>query len=102
GVTALALLSLALGIGANTLAFSFVNVLFFRALPYPNPDRVVITKDNISPDECLALREQANDVFTEFACLLDGDPIGASIADADPGASVPEHVFCQRLTPGFH
>ena len=36
GITALALISLALGIGANTLAFSFVNVLLFRGLPYPD------------------------------------------------------------------
>src|SRR5258705_6029190 len=65
GVTAVALLSLALGIGANTLVFSFVNVLVFRTLPYPNPDRLVISDDGVTSDECSALQEHQNNVFEE-------------------------------------
>src|SRR5947209_2220045 len=39
--TAAALASLALGIGANTLIFIFLNAFFFKGLPIADPDRLV-------------------------------------------------------------
>jgi predicted permease len=45
GFTLVAVLSLALGIGANTAIFSVINALLFRRLPVPHPEQLITVSD---------------------------------------------------------
>src|SRR5256885_9933993 len=76
GFTTVAVLTLALGIGANTAIFSVINGVMLKPLPYPEPERLVtlwerspqrgIEQERVSGPNYLDWREQ-NTVFSDTA-----------------------------------
>lgn len=105
GVTAVAVIALALGIGANTAIFSVVNAVLLRPLPFADPDRLVIVKSvnakgddkqwgGVSPADFLDWKAQQQSF--EFITAYSGG--GTILTEAEqpeqfPGTRVSDDFF---------
>ena len=104
GFTAIALLALALGIGANTAIFSLVNAVILRPLPFPDSDRLVWVFGNVrngsgrasvAPGDFIDYRNQ-NKTFEQFAAS--GTlPLPATLT----GSGEPERLRASRVTGNY-
>jgi putative ABC transport system permease protein len=103
GFTAVAILTLALGIGANTAIFSVVNALLLTPLRFKDPDRLVMVwenlrtgnnpENNISPANFLQWQEH-NTVFEQMAAMYD-DHLNLT------GEGEPEQISYKGVSPNF-
>ena len=107
GFTLVAVLTLALGIGATTAIFSVVNGVLLRPLPFPDPGQLVLVGERLpqmpqasekfqffdTPSAFLAWREQATD-FQAMAALQ-------STSFTLTGQGEPRVLDGVRVTPEF-
>ena len=100
----IAILALAIGIGANTAIFSLVNGVLLRALPFPNAERIIyfvgknpsqgITDSNVSFPDFVDWSQQS-ELFASSAAFYSGSAnLGADNAE-------PERVPRAGVTSGF-
>lgn len=103
GYTAIVVLTLALGIGANTAIFTIVNAVLLEPLPYPDSGRLVVVwedsarspgRPNVAaPANYLRWRDRAT-AFEQMAAMYD---TRTSLS----GSGEPEDVAIQVVTPEF-
>jgi len=104
GFATLAVLTLAIGIAANTAIFGLANAAFFRPLPYPNAERLAFLWQNnqrtgetpglVSYPNYADWRSQSHS-FADMAFFMSGKSIlsGAGDPERTPGALVSTNFF---------
>jgi putative ABC transport system permease protein len=103
GFAAIAILSLALGIGANTAIFSVVHGVLLRPLAFPSPDRLVALEER---------DKEGNGSNTSYATYVDWRARSRSFADiavasywnpklSGEGGAEPEKIEGLRVSDGF-
>ncbi|ACB75179.1 ABC transporter permease [Opitutus terrae] len=103
GYTAIALVTLALGIGVNTSMFSIIDALLFRAAPYAEPEKLVQLTGQLQSGPLFFGRFSAQEVreiapqATGFAALTAYDRTMATLAA--PGQPA-ERLLAIRFTRG--
>src|SRR5689334_8943679 len=106
GFAAVAVLTLALGIGANSAIFTVVNAVLLQPLPYPEPDRLVFLSEgngysSIGYPNYVDWAAQ-NHVFEHMGAMQPASFVLTGHGDAElvPGSYVAEGLFpALRVTP---
>jgi putative ABC transport system permease protein len=103
GFTALVVLTLALGIGANSAIFSVVDGVLLRSLPFAEPERLVMfgttrhdeepQAGTLSPPDFMSLRENTR-AFADVVAFTSG---GGALT----GGGEPEHIEVVWVSAGF-
>jgi len=102
GFSAIAILTLALGIGVTTAIFSVVYGVLLRPLPYADPDRIVAVNEVTNKGRLNALADPNFDDFRDqsrsFAAIA---KYGGMLATVSGGASPPARAIVARVSPQF-
>ncbi|HEY9232997.1 MAG TPA: ABC transporter permease, partial [Blastocatellia bacterium] len=100
GFTAMAVLTLALGIGATTAIFSVVYATLFESLPYPKPEQLVMVwskvnqgRNSVSAGDYLEWKRRS----TSFQYLEAWSGGTFNVATSER----PEQIQAALMTPGF-